>query len=570
MRSGSGRYIGMFNGEVYNHAALRKELSQAGHHFRGHSDTETILAAFEEWGIHEAIGRFVGMFAIAVWDVRERRLTLIRDRLGIKPLYVAKAGNAVAFSSELKAVAAMPGIGRRLDPSAVADFLRYLYVPAPRSMLSGVKKLRPGHIMEVTNPSAPLPAEITYWSVRAAAARGVARPFVGDDREAVATLDQMLREAVSIRMIADVPVGALLSGGVDSSTVVALMKMSSPRPVRTYTVGFDDARAYDEAAHAARVARVIGTEHTELRMAGRDALALIPDMARTFDEPIADPSLLPTYLICRLARQGVTVALTGDGGDEVFAGYNRYLYGAPAISALSSVPFVLRAAMATACRRVGSEAAPLRSARGRIAKLARLLAARSAGDMYRSLHSAWLRPQDLVMGEAGEPGLFVDTVSGGQPFGLMARMQLADQEVYLPDDLLAKVDRASMAVSLEARVPLLDHRIVEFSWRLPSRLKRRGLQGKWLLRQVLYRYVPRELVERPKMGFTVPIESWLRGPLFQWANDLIGSGALLREGLIDERAVRAAWAAFRRGRGPSGLAIWALCLLLDWWENERP
>lgn len=567
MRSPSGRFVGVFNGEVYNHGELRSALAGQGLRFRGHSDSEVILAAVETWGLDAAVERFIGMFAIVLWDSVDRRLTLIRDRLGIKPLYVAATGDGVAFASELKAIAAAPGVTRRLDRGAAADYLRYLYVPAPRSLYEGVAKLPPGHILEITEPGAPLPPPRPFWSVRAAAAAGRASPFAGSAVEAVEELDRLLRDAVSLRMIADVPVGALLSGGVDSTAVVALMQAQSRGAVRTYTVGFDDVASYDEAGQAARVARAIGTEHTELRMGGADALALVPQMADTFDEPIADPSILPTYLISRLARRDVTVALTGDGGDEVFAGYNRYVYGVPVIRTLNLVPRGLRMAAAAACSFLGSEAAPLRSARGRLAKVARLLAAPSAAEMYDSLHAAWLGPVP-ILGTAAEPQLFASALAAEAPVDLLTRMQLADQEVYLPDDLLAKVDRATMAVSLEARVPLLDHRVVEFAWRLPRRFKVRGRRGKWLLRQVAYRYVAPELVERPKMGFTVPVESWLRGPLREWAGDLLQASTLVGDGLIDGRAVRAAWTEFERGRRHSALAIWALAILADWWAHR--
>jgi asparagine synthase (glutamine-hydrolysing) len=570
MRSPSGRFVGMFNGEVYNHEELRASLRSAGFRFRGHSDTEVILAAVEHWGLRAAVERFVGMFAIAIWDGSERRLTLIRDRLGIKPLYVHRSAGVVGFSSELKGLVPCPGFTRALDRDALADYLRYLYVPAPRSIYASASKLPPGHLLEITDGDAPLPAPEPYWSVAEQADRGEAEPFNGSAAEATDALEALLRDAVGLRMIADVPVGALLSGGVDSSTVVAMMQAGSDRPVRTYTVGFDVAE-YDEAKQAGAVAKALCTDHTELRVGADDALALVPDMARTFDEPIADPSLLPTYLICKLARKDVTVALTGDGGDEVFAGYNRYVYGRWTIGAVRRLPPSLRGMLRRGLDGAGSQAAPLRSWRGRAAKLASLLGAGTSGEMYRSLHSAWLAPRDLIPDAIDRRDLLVSAVDADRPGDLVSRMQLADQAVYLPDDLLAKVDRASMAVSLEARVPLLDHRVVEFAWRLPQRLKVRGRRGKWLLRQVLYRYVSPELVDRPKMGFTVPIEPWLRGPLREWGSDLLGSRALSDLAFIDGNAARRAWSAFQEGKGYRGLALWALLVFLAWqahWSSD--
>ncbi|MGE0553652.1 MAG: asparagine synthase (glutamine-hydrolyzing) [Gemmatimonadales bacterium] len=567
MRSASGRYVLMFNGEVYNHQPLRQELLDRGHRFRGHSDTEVILAAVEEWGVRSAVERFVGMFGIAIWDATSRRLILVRDRLGIKPLYVWRHGSVVAFASELKAIAALPGFEKRIDVAAVADYLRYLYVPGPRTIFESVVKLPPGHLLEVEDPSQPLPASEPYWSVEQAARLGSADPFPGDEREAIQTVDRLLSDAVGIRMVADVPVGALLSGGIDSSTVVALMQRVSSRPVRTYTVGFDGSSDYDEAVHAAAVARALGTDHTELRVGPHDAMTLVPDMPTTFDEPIADPSLLPTYLVCRLARRDVTVALTGDGGDEVFAGYNRYVYGARMLNAVGLIPSGVRRALRPICDSIGSDAAPVRSWRGRLGKVGRLVAAGSRAEMYRALHEAWRDPAVVVPTALDEPGPFVAALSSSEPSDLLGRMQMADQQVYLPDDLLAKVDRASMAVSLEARVPILDHRVVEFAWRLAPNLKVRGNRGKWILRQVLYSYVPQHLVERPKMGFTVPVEAWLRGPMRAWGDDLMGGGLLERTGLLDAPAARDAWQSFQRGRGHSGLALWALLVLLSWWSH---
>jgi len=584
MTSESGRFTLVFNGEVYNHHALREELLALGHRFRGHSDTEVILAAFESWGIAAAVPRFVGMFAIAVWDAGERSLTLIRDRLGIKPMFYWSGGRDFAFGSELKSLAAVPGFERRLDRDALASYLRFLYVPAPATIYQGVRKLPPGHLITIRDPSVPLPLPEAYWSALTAARDGASTQLVSSDEEAVDRLDALLQEAVRLRLEADVPLGALLSGGIDSSTVVALMQEALPRPARTFTIGFDRPE-HDEAEHARAIARHLGTDHTELRVSGADALKVVPLLPDMFDEPLADPSQIPTYLVSALARRHVTVALSGDGGDELFAGYNRYRHGAGLSRRLARVPASVRGATAAALAAVGpgawdqvaSVATRLMPRRSRprlvgerLHKLARLLRANGTAARYRTLLSAWDRPEALVPG-AGELGDELDGILGGSsPVELEERMMLADQRGYLADDLLAKVDRASMAVSLEARVPLLDHRLVEFAWRLPLRHKIRDGEGKWILRQVLYRRVPKTLVDRPKMGFTVPILDWLRGPLKSWAEDLLQPAVLSEDGVLDPGPIRAAWTAVQSGRSPNAVALWDVIMFQDWRRRWRP
>jgi asparagine synthase (glutamine-hydrolysing) len=584
MASASGRFTLIFNGEVYNHNALREELLALGHRFRGHSDTEVILAAFESWGITAAVGRFIGMFAIAVWDAEDRALTLIRDRLGIKPMFYWSGGRDLAFASELKSLVAVPGFQGRLDRDALASYLRYLYVPAPATIYQGVRKLPPGHLITVRDPSAPLPPPDAYWSALTAAAEGASSRLQVSDEEAVDRLDALLSDAVRLRLEADVPLGALLSGGIDSSTVVALMQEGLPSPARTFTIGFDRPE-HDEAEHARAIARHLGTDHTELRVSGADALEVIPRLPEMFDEPLADPSQIPTYLVSALARRHVTVALSGDGGDELFAGYNRYRHGAGMSRRLARVPAPVRGATAAALAAVGpgawdrmaQVAAGLLPARSRprlvgerLHKLARLLRAEGTAARYRTLMSAWDRPGALVPG-AIELDDELDRIIGGSGTAeLEERMMLADQRGYLADDLLAKVDRASMAVSLEARVPLLDHRVVEFAWRLPLRHKIRDGEGKWILRQVLYRRVPRTLVDRPKMGFTVPILDWLRGPLRGWAEELLQPAVLSEGGVLDPRPIRAAWADVQAGRSPNAVALWAVLMFQDWRKRWRP
>jgi asparagine synthase (glutamine-hydrolysing) len=573
MASASGRFVVAFNGEVYNHVELRRELEAGGARFRGHSDTEVMLAAFEAWGVEGAVRRFVGMFALALWDARLRRLHLVRDRLGIKPLYVHARPGMVAFGSELKALLAGPRFDREVDRDALASYLRHLYVPAPRTIFRHVRKLPPGTVLTIDDARAPLPEPVPFWSAEEAALRGVAGPWQGTDDEAADEAERVIADAVALRMRADVPLGAFLSGGVDSSLVVALMQARSARPVRTFTVGFSE-RGWDESPHAAAVARHLGTDHTAVTLTGADALALVPDLPELFDEPLADPSQLPTFLVSRLARGSVAVALSGDGGDELFAGYNRYLHGAGAIGRASALPPAARRA-AAALVSGGAAAAEGAGARGllrhrapgdRLRKVAALLREPDAAAMYRSLVSQWQDPAAAVVG-AREPATPADAALSAPGLPLLERMMLADQLGYLPDDLLAKVDRASMAVGLEARVPLLDHRVAELAWRLPRRFKVRGGEGKWVLRRILHRHVPAALVDRPKMGFSVPIDAWLRGPLRPWAEDLLSPARLRADGLLDADRVARAWRDFLAGRGRGGMSVWAVLVFQAWHQR---
>jgi asparagine synthase (glutamine-hydrolysing) len=576
MHSASGRFVIAFNGEIYNFAELRRELEPHGFTFRGQSDTEVMLAAFEQWGIRRAVQRFVGMFAIAVWDARRRELTFVRDRLGKKPLYVYQEPGLISFGSELKALFAGPSFDRAIDRSSLASYFRYMCVPSPKTIFRRAIKLPPAHVMTVSDPTVPLPASSAYWSLEQAARDGLADPFPGNDRDAIDQLETLLGDAVRCRLRSDVPLGALLSGGIDSSAVVALMQHASARPVKTFTIGFAEER-FDESGHAARVAEHLGTDHTELRLRPEDVYAMVPRLATIFDEPFADPSQLPTLLVSQLARQQVTVALCGDGGDELFGGYNRYIYGAQVLERVSRIPRMVRQPVGAGIGSVPAPAwarlhhltaavvsgVPQPQFGERIHKLGYLLNAGSMGDMYRSLLSAWQHPEALLAqtsrGAAGDDDLTARILDGAQPARVLDRMMLADQSMYLPDDLLAKVDRASMAVSLEVRAPLLDHRVVEFSWRLARSLKVRGTVGKWILRQVLYRSVPQAIVERPKMGFSVPIDHWLRGPLRGWAEDL-----LFDDGLLDRTAVARAWKDLDERRPRAGDAIWAAAMLQAW------
>ena len=578
MHSQSGRFTLVFNGEVFNHHDLRRELEEAGCAFRGRSDTEVILAAFERWGIAEATRRFVGMFAMAVWDATTRQLSLVRDRLGIKPLFVSTQSGLVTFGSELKALVSGPQFDRAIDLDALAEYLRYLYVPAPRTIYRSAFKLRPGHILTISDASQPLPESEPYWSLEDVARQGRCNAFDGSEDDAIAELHERLLAAVTLRMEADVPLGALLSGGVDSSTIVALMQSAATRPVKTYSIAFETSD-YNEAPHAARVAEHLGTDHTELLVTGADALSVVPRLADIFDEPHADVSQIPAFLLCTLARKEVTVALSGDGGDEVFCGYNRYTYGERLLGRLHRVPRPARRALAAGIRGVSRRSwgsvtralapmfPPLRQhalAVDKVQKVGRILGSDSVPQMYRSLVSAWHQPERLVIGGRANDGVFERVLAGRQPQRLLDRMMLADQLTYLPDDQLAKVDRVSMAVSLEVRVPLLDHRVVEFAWTLPASLRIRDGEGKWLLRQVLYRLVPRKLVERPKQGLSVPLASWLRGPLRPWAEDLLSADQLECDGILHAAPIRRAWDTLLGGQDSLAQPLWGMLLFQQW------
>jgi len=567
MASASGRWVIAFNGEIYNHLSLRAELSAAAPAWRGHSDTETLLAAFEHWGVHDTLRRCVGMFALALWDRHTRTLALARDRLGEKPLYCGWVGGWVggrlAFGSELKALRALPGFANPVSRPALALMLRLGYVPAPLSIFEGLYKLPPGTWLSVKPGQTGLPAPQRYWQLADAVATGRAQP-VADDATAVRLLEEHLQEAVRLQSLADVPLGAFLSGGVDSSTIVALMQAQSSRPVQTYTVGFEEA-GFDESAYAAAVAAHIGTQHTTLRVTAAETRDVIPLLPAMYDEPFGDSSQIPTHLICVAARRAVTVALSGDAGDELFGGYNRYFWGPRVWSRLAWLPWPLRRAMGLAitCSSVsswdalGSVLRPLMPGPAGIVQLggkahklaARLGQVRGLDDLYRSLITEW--PAGIVreQGEAlrAEPLILSDALPLAGVSDARERMMYWDSLSYLPDDILCKVDRAAMAVGLETRVPFLDHRVVEWAWRLPLSMKIRGNTGKWILRQVLYRHVPKDLIERPKAGFAIPVGQLLRGPLRPWAEALLDEARLRREGYLDPVPIRAAWAQHLSG-----------------------
>lgn len=590
MASRSGRYVMVFNGEVYNHNRLRPELAAAGASFRGHSDTEVMLAAIEHWGLEGALARFIGMFAFALWDCNTRSLTLVRDRLGIKPLYYGWVGSTFVFGSELKAITAMPGFANPVNRDALSLQLRHNNIPAPHSIYRNIYKLMPGMSLRVDQELAQRPVDLatlmaraqTYWSAREIAEAGVADRLDLSDAEATNELDRVLRDAVALRMEADVPLGAFLSGGVDSSLVVALMQAQSPRPVQTFSIGFHE-QAYNEAQHAKAVAKHLGTDHHELYVTAQDALNVVPKLPTMFDEPFADSSQIPTFLVSQLARTKVTVSLSGDGGDELFAGYNRYFWGQDVWNWIRCMPYAVRCSLSRHLRShtdfygaALERAMPVMPARlklnnpkSKIGVLAEMLAAVSSDERYRRLVSDWSDPSAVVLHSTEPLTALTDPSRRPRIPNDVERMMYADLVSYLPDDILAKVDRASMAVSLEARVPLLDHRVVEFAWRLPMRQKVRAGQGKWLLRQVLHKYVPQALIDRPKQGFAVPVGQWLRGPLRDWAEALLDERRLREEGYFDPAPIRAMWNNHVTARVDEHSKLWNVLMFQAWLEAGK-
>ncbi|MHB8915502.1 MAG: asparagine synthase (glutamine-hydrolyzing) [Thiobacillus sp.] len=583
MVSVCGRYVIAFNGEVYNFAALREELEQTGvaPAWRGHSDTEMMLAAIAAWGLNAALKKFVGMFAFALWDRETCTLSLARDRLGEKPLYYGWQGETLLFGSELKALKAHPAFRAAIDRDALTLFLRHNAIPAPYSIYQCIHKLPPGTFLQV-HAGQKDARPVAYWSARSAAEAGQRNLFRGSDAEAVTELERLLGQAVSGQMVADVPLGAFLSGGIDSTTIVALMQAQSARPVKTFTIGFNEA-GYNEAEHAHAVARHLGTEHIELYATPQDAMDVIPNLAAIYDEPFADSSQIPTYLVSRLARSHVTVSLSGDGGDELFGGYNRYFWARNLWRKLGWVPRPLRAALAGVLTTLPPAAwnavfqrlerwlpSGLRYANpgDKLHKAAEILAVRSPEEIYLGLVSHWKIPASLVPG-SHEPLTFLTDPSQRSDLpDFEHRMMYLDMVSYLPNDILTKVDRAAMAVSLETRVPLLDHRVVEFAWTLPLAMKIRHGQGKWLLRQVLDRHVPQSLMARPKMGFGVPIDHWLRGPLKPWAEALIEPGRLTRESVFDPAPIQRKWAEHQSGSRNWAYYLWDVLMYQQWQEHN--
>ena len=585
MVSRDGRFVLVFNGEIYNFSSLRAELETLGVVFRGHADTEVLLEACGLWGLGTTLERLNGMFAFALWDRLERRLHLARDRMGEKPLYYGWSGSRLLFASELKALHAAGDFQPTVDRDALTLYLRHGYVPEPHSIYQGIRKLPPGTSLTLTDPTpGVLPAPRPYWALSSTIIDAHQQGFAGDAAAGVDALESTLKQAVELRMVADVPLGAFLSGGIDSSLIVALMQAASRRPVKTFTIGFD-VPDYDEAPHARAVARHLGTEHTELYVRPEDALSVIPRLPTMYDEPFADCSQIPTHLVSALARQQVTVAMSGDAGDELFAGYSRYAVANGLWQRQRRWPLALRRATAAGLRavspatwdRVFNLLHPLlpRAARqpmpgDKLHKLSRLLAEDDPLAMYFKLISLWQTPAEAVPG-AQEPASAL-ALAAAAPAGLntIERMMFVDSLHYLPGDILAKVDRASMACSLEARVPFLDPAVVALAWRLPFDWKLRGGVGKWVLRELLARYVPRPLFERPKRGFAVPIDQWLRGPLRDWAEHLLAERRLAEAGFFAPAMVRAVWRAHLAGGQNLQYMLWHVLMFEAWRERWHP
>lgn len=580
MTSPCGRFTLIFNGEIYNHAEVRRDLEQVGGHFawRGHSDTETLLAALRHWPLEDALARLNGMFAFALWDCSDRTLFLARDRLGEKPLYYGHVGGTFMFASELKSLTVHPQWRGDIDRSALTLFMRHSYVPTPWSIHEGIRKLPPAHFVTVSEGGGKVGEPECYWDLASIAERGASNRDVSS-ADRIDELDRLLVDAVGSRMTADVPLGAFLSGGCDSATIVAHMQAQSMRPVKTFSIGFHD-KAYDEARHAKAVAAHLGTEHTDLYLTPSDVIDAIPALPRVWDEPFSDSSQIPTYLLSRLTREHVTVALSGDGGDELFYGYDRYRLATHVWNRLRLLPPRLRRAvgrlLAPGQRQHGDQRRPKQWTEpwggqlgARVARYAELVSHPDDLSFYRDVVSHWKWPAELVIG-GHEPATLLQRkdLLAWLP-GLQERMMYVDTRMYLPDDILTKVDRATMAAGLEARVPLLDHRVVEFAWGLPMSLKLRDGETKWLLRQVLDRYVPRHLTDRPKMGFRLPIQEWLRGPLRDWAEELLGETRLRNEGFLDPRPVRRMWDEHMSGQRQRHYYLWDVLMFQSWLENQK-
>ena len=579
MTSASGRYVITYNGELYNFEVLRSQLADV--RFRGESDTEVLLAAIERWGLEESLQRFDGMFAFALWDARDRALHLVRDRFGEKPLYYGLLDGALVFASEIKALRTFPTFRPEVDRGSIAQLLRYGYIPAPHSIYRAVRKLPPATCLKISSRSDAVKAPQAYWSYEAAAQLAKGKPFRGSEEDAVEQLDGLLRRVVASRAVSDVPVGAFLSGGIDSSAIVALLQAGTGRTAHTFTIGFHE-KSFNEADSAKRVAEHLRTEHTELYVSSEEARKVIPRLPSLYDEPFADASQIPTFLLSQLARQHVTVALSGDGGDELFGGYNRYTWAETIWRHVGRLPYRVRLMIARGIR-LGRPAAfdalfrmlertpagrfSVRNPGDKVQKIGELLHARDQNELYFHLASTW-KATDVVVG-AKEPRHPVLQTRPPALADFTERMMCADAVTYLPDDILVKVDRASMGVSLETRVPFLSDEVAAFAWSLPRAMKLRQGKGKWALRELLARYVPRELFERPKMGFGVPIDSWLRGPLREWSEALLDEGRLRREGFFAPGPIREKWAEHLSGSRNWQYPLWHVLMFQSWYEAQR-
>lgn len=554
MVSSSGRYVIVFNGEIYNFQDIRVDLESRGVRFKGTSDTEVMLESFEIWGVEDAIPRFAGMFACALYDLKDRVLHLFRDRLGKKPLYIGYAGDDFAFASELKAFFALPGFSAVEEEKARHLFIRHNFIPAPWSIYKGVFKLPQAHRLSLPlndltatrNAADFLSRARPYWDRQSLSSQQIA---TRNEHETLEELDSLLQLATRQRMIADVPLGAFLSGGIDSSLTVAMMQKQASRPVKTFSIGFSEA-SHNESEYARAVARHLGTDHTEFTVTPEEARSVIPHLPDIYDEPFADASQIPTWHVCRLARQQVTVALSGDGGDEGFGGYNRYLLARYVFPALGVVPLKLRQSLGRWQSRTGHQ---------NVRRLLEVSGAVDSSDFYRRIFSYW-QNTSTVLQQGAALDIELPTYQGS----IVRHMMMADTAFYLPDDILVKVDRASMAVSLETRAPLLDHRVLEFAWTLPDHMRIRNGKGKWILRRLLARYVPDELFERPKRGFGVPLGAWLRGPLAPWMQDFLGHEHLRQQGLFRPDIVQAMVSQHLAGSHDWSYRLWGLLMYQSW------
>jgi len=581
MESFCGRYVIVFNGEIYNHSNLRSKLSGENITWNGSSDTETLINCISMLGVQCTLNLLVGMFAFALWDKEKKQLTLARDRMGEKPLYWGWAGDTLLFSSELKALKSYPGFKPLISRKSLALYLKYSYVPTPHSIYEGIHKLPQGHYvticLDLVNPKEAKP--VAYWSLNQIAHKGINNPFKGNALDAVDALEWQLKQSISDQMLADVPLGAFLSGGVDSSLVVSLMQELSVRPVKTYTIGFEE-KSYNEAEYAKSVAKHIGTEHIELYVKAGDALSVIPDLPTIYCEPFADSSQIPTFLVSQLARTELTVALSGDGGDELFGGYNRYLAAGKIWAPLQRFPYFAKQMLGSTIaiptanqwnylyeklRRILPEKFRFSMPGEKLHKLATVLSQKSEFEFYNSVTTFWENPYSVVV---GAEELVNESIEWQDLDCIEHSMMLADANTYMADDVLVKVDRAGMAASLETRVPMLDHRVVELAWQMPIKYKIQNGQGKWLLREILYRRVPRNLIERPKAGFSLPLDSWLKGPLRDWAETLLESKRLESEGYFQVEKVRKIWNDHLSGKSNNQYNLWVILMFQAWLEKN--
>jgi asparagine synthase (glutamine-hydrolysing) len=587
MKSFSGRYIIAYNGEIYNHLDIRKEITDLDNkvQWRGHSDTEILLAGIDVWGLEKTLKKSFGMFAIALWDRQERSLYLACDRMGEKPLYYGWQSGVFLFGSELKALKVHPAFEGVIDRDALTLLLRYSCIPAPYSIYKGIKKLQPGRFLKLSVgvdkiAKGVFPEEKPFWSLEDVIRDGVENPFIGSDLDAVETLHHLLRDSVQQQMVADVPLGAFLSGGVDSSVIAALMQEKNPGKVKTFSIGFNEV-GYNEAVHAKSVAGHLGTEHTELYVTPEQAMDVIPRLPTLYDEPFSDSSQIPTFLVSEMAQQYVKVSLSGDAGDELFGGYNRHIKTDLLWDKIQLVPRWVRRSISKgilstppaywnkfghAVTLISGNSVRWQNLERNINKLASVLKVDNNNSLYSHFVSNWKEPESIVINGVERenlvthPPLKLDSI--------VEQMMALDSLTYLPDDILVKVDRAAMGVSLETRIPFLDHKIIEFAWKLPLSMKIRHGKGKWILRQVLNKYVPSNLIERPKMGFGVPIDSWLRGSLREWAENLLDESRMRQEGFLNPGPIRKKWSEHLSGKSNWQNHIWDVLMFQAWLAEE--